>query len=216
MSKEGFEIISKLLIFTGALAAGAVVTSFTPFTVLSIVSAIFTGFVVYFFRDPEREISQIPEAIISPADGRVIEIKDEYENEYLKEPSTRVSIFLSVFDVHVNRIPMTGKVGYFRYQKGSFVKAYKKEASDVNEKTVIGIENTHTKILFKQIAGILARRIICNVREGQEVTSGERFGIIKFGSRVDIFLPHKYKINVQLKQKVKGGLSIIGVLNHDS
>jgi phosphatidylserine decarboxylase len=190
-------------------------THFFSLIVLSVLSVGMTGFTAYFFRDPERTIPNVPDAVLSPADGKVIEIQNEFEKEYVKAPTTRISIFLSVFDVHINRIPMDGTIRYFRYHKGSFVKAYKREASSVNEQTVIGIENRKTKILFKQIAGILARRIVCHVREGGIVKRGERFGMIKFGSRVDIFLPKEFEIKVKLNQKVKGGLSIIGVMIND-
>lgn len=216
MNKEGFGIIVGLLLFTGVITTGAIVTPFLHLYVFAIISIIITGFVIYFFRDPERTIPQLHNTVLSPADGKVIAIKEEFENEYLKALATRISIFLSLFDVHVNRIPLAGTVGLFRYQKGNFIKAYKSEASVVNEQTIIGIESNQTKILFKQIAGVLARRIVCNIREGHVVKLGERFGIIKFGSRVDIFLPKNIEIKVQLKQKVKGGQSIIGVLNNDS
>jgi phosphatidylserine decarboxylase len=215
MSKEGFSTIAGLLLGTVIITAGAVMTSDLALAILASVCGALSLLVVYFFRDPARVIPQGDDLVLSPADGKVIEIVDERENEYLQSLATRVSIFLSVFDVHVNRIPMQGTVGHFRYQRGSFIKAYKREASEINEQTVIGIENQQYKILFKQIAGILARRIVCNVREGNVVKSGERFGIIKFGSRVDIFLPKNCEVRVKLKQKVKGGESIIGAFQNE-
>lgn len=216
MNREGFALILGFVLFSAVLITNAVVTGHPYLKILSGLSVLVTGLVVYFFRDPERTIPESPNNVLSPADGKVVEIRDEVENEFLKDLCTRVSIFLSVFDVHVNRIPVGGKVGYFRYQKGSFVNAYKSEASEVNEQTVIGIENGKINLLFKQIAGLIARRIVCDVREGNNVTSGERFGIIKFGSRVDIFLPKSVDVKVKVKQKVKGGESIIGVIKHDS
>jgi len=171
-----------------------------------------TIFVLYFFRDPQRAITEGANNILSPADGKVVDIREHFEDEFLQEKCTRVSIFLSVFNVHVNRIPMAGAVKYFRYQTGAFVNAYKSDASEINEQTVIGIENGKCNILFKQIAGLIARRIVCNVREGNTVNLGERFGIIKFGSRVDIFFPKNVDVKVKLKEKVKGGQSIIGVI----
>jgi len=215
MSKEGFSTIAGLLLGTAAITAGAFVTSDLALTILASICGALSLLVVYFFRDPERAIPVGDNHVLSPADGKVIEIVDERENEYLQCPSTRISIFLSVLDVHVNRIPISGTVGHLRYQRGSFVKAYKSAASEINEQTVIGIENPQHKILFKQIAGILARRIVCNVREGNVVKSGERFGIIKFGSRVDIFLPKNCEVRVKLKQKVKGGESIIGAFQNE-
>lgn len=215
LSKEGLWIIVGLALATGAITVGALVTHFVHLTVISVLTVALTGFTVYFFRDPERAIPNVSNTVLSPADGKVIAIQDEFEKAYVNASTTRVSIFLSLFDVHVNRIPISGRIGYFRYQAGSFVQAYKSEASSANEQTIIGIENDDTKILFKQIAGILARRIVCNVREGNVVKQGERFGMIMFGSRVDIFIPKKFEIRVQLNQKVRGGLSIIGVMNHE-
>jgi phosphatidylserine decarboxylase len=216
MSREGIGTILGVLLFTAVLIVGAILTPQLHLTILAIIFGALTLLVLYFFRDPERSIPDDANLVLSPADGKVIEIVDENEGEYLQMAAKRVSIFLSVFDVHVNRIPISGTVGHFRYQRGSFVQAYKKEASDVNEQTIIGIETGNRKILFKQIAGILARRIVCDVRQGHAVKSGERFGIIKFGSRVDIFLPKNCEVKVQLNQKVKGGESIIGEFNDEN
>ena len=208
-------MIVGLFLSTAILATGAFVTVKTALIILAIVSFLALALTIYFFRDPDRIIPNGTDLVLSPADGKVIEIKEEIENEFLKTAATRVSIFLSVLDVHVNRIPMAGTVEHFRYQRGSFVKAYKREASDVNEQTVIGIEDQDRKILFKQIAGILARRIVCDVRQGNRVRAGERFGIIKFGSRVDIFLPKNIEVRAKLNQKMKGGESIVGVFRND-
>jgi len=177
---------------------------------------IFVLFSLYFFRDPERAIPADKDAIVSPADGKIIVIRKVNENVYLKSPATQVSIFMSVFDVHVNRIPMSGTVGYFKYYPGKFLPAYREKASTDNEQTVIGIENDRTKILFKQIAGIIARRVVCHIREGFHVQRGERFGMIKFGSRADIFLPENVEVNVTLNQKVKGGETIIGKIKSEN
>lgn len=216
MSKEGISTILAMLISTAILTTGAILTPYLHLSILAGISFLLTGVTVYFFRDPERTVPTETNIVLSPADGKVVEIKEEFESSYLNMPSTRVSIFLSLFDVHVNRAPLAGTVGYFRYQRGSFVKAYKSEASEVNEQTIIGIENGTHRILFKQIAGILARRIVCHIREGHQVKLGERFGIIKFGSRVDLFLPEDMAVKVKLHQSVKGGESIIGVFRNDS
>lgn len=216
MSKEGYGTIVAMAFATLVLTSGAIVTPHFMLNILAVVSFLLTILVVYFFRDPDREPPQGENLILSPADGKVVEIVDEVEKDFFNEATTRISIFLSVFDVHVNRVPISGQVSYFRYKKGAFIQAFKSDASIVNEQTMIGIENNKTKVLFKQIAGILARRIICNIREGHRVTMGERFGIIKFGSRVDVFLPKTFEINVKLHQKVKGGLSILGVMPNDT
>ena len=212
MSKEGLGIIVGMALFSGILIAGSRVTGHLYLRIFTGVSIFLTIFVIYFFRDPERAIPEGANNILSPADGKVVDIREHFEDEFLQEKCTRVSIFLSVFNVHVNRIPLAGSVKYFRYQTGAFVNAYKSDASEINEQTVIGIENGKCNILFKQIAGLIARRIVCNVREGNTVNLGERFGIIKFGSRVDIFFPKNVDVKVKLKEKVKGGQSIIGVI----
>ncbi len=216
MSKEGIGTVLGAFLFTAVLIVGALLTPYLHLTVLAGVFAALTLLLIYFFRDPQRVIPPGEHLVLSPADGKVIEIVEENEHEYLQALATRVSIFLSVFDVHVNRVPISGVVGHFRYQRGSFAPAFKSEASAVNEQTVIGIENQTRKILFKQIAGILARRIVCHLRQGHVVTRGERFGIIKFGSRVDIFLPKSCEVRVSLNQKVRGGESVIGVFNEDT
>lgn len=212
MNKEGFGILLGLVLSTIILALGGLLTGQFFLKVLAIFGVVLIGFVVYFFRDPVRKIPDNANYVLSPADGKVIAIQDEFEHEYLQSQATRVSIFLNLFDVHVNRMPIGGRVAYFRYQKGSFIRAYKDDASDINEQTVLGIENERNKLLFKQIAGLIARRIVCDIREGNVVRAGERFGMIKFGSRVDIFLPKNVEIKVNLNQKVKGGESILGVL----
>ncbi|MDQ7052872.1 MAG: phosphatidylserine decarboxylase family protein [candidate division KSB1 bacterium] len=175
---------------------------------------VFTG---YFFRDPDRTIPEETGAIVSPADGRIIEISEVEEPEFLQQKATKVSIFMSVVDVHVNRAPISGTVKYFRYQKGRFLRAYLDEASIENEQTIIGVENGNQRLVFKQIAGLIARRVSCDVREGHKISRGERIGIIKFGSRVDLFFPvGEVELRVQLKEKVKAGESIIGVFKHVS
>ena len=215
MNKEGLGIVVGLVLFSGILIAGSLVTGHLYLKIITGISVLLTVLVIYFFRDPERTIPEGADNILSPADGKVVDIREQFEDEFLHEMCTRVSIFLSVFNVHVNRIPISGDVKYFRYQKGAFVNAYKSDASEINERTVIGIENGKCSILFKQIAGLIARRIVCNVREGNTVKLGERFGIIKFGSRVDIFFPKNVDVKIKLKEKVKGGQSIIGVIKHD-
>jgi len=214
LTKDGTDVIlvaiSGVIIFT---LAGFICSAIIA-KLLMVSSWIFLLFTFYFFRDPERIIPPDENAIVSAADGKVVEIKEIVENQYLQSNAKQVSVFMSIFNVHVNRIPMSGQVGFFEYRPGKFVKAYKQAASKENEQTVIGIENPHCKILIKQIAGILARRIVCHLREGFHVQRGERFGMIKFGSRVDMILPSSAKITVQLNQKVKGGETIIAKIQN--
>jgi phosphatidylserine decarboxylase len=181
--------------------------------IMTVLIGIFSTFNVWFFRDPERLIPNDPNVILSPADGKVIQITEVDENVIFKAKVKRISIFLSVFDIHVNRVPVSGKVEYFNYHKGSFLPAFKDKASLDNEQTVIGIVTSEgEKILFTQIAGIIARRIVCDLREGHKVTAGERMGMIRYGSRVDIYvLEENVTIKVEENDKVKGGESIIGV-----
>lgn len=214
LTKDGTDVIlvaiSGVIIFT---LAGFICSAIIA-KLLMVSSWIFLLFTFYFFRDPERIIPPDENAIVSAADGKVVEIKEIVENQYLQSNAKQISVFMSIFNVHVNRIPMSGQVGFFEYRSGKFVKAYKQAASKENEQTVIGIENPHCKILIKQIAGILARRIVCHLREGFHVQRGERFGMIKFGSRVDMILPSSAKITVQLNQKVKGGETIIAKIQN--
>jgi phosphatidylserine decarboxylase len=163
-------------------------------------------FVLYFFRDPERQIPNEPGAVVSPADGRVVEIVDEPLDN---RPGKRISIFLSIFDVHVNRAPVAGRVSGMDYHPGRFMAAWKEKASDANEQNAITIAAPAGDIRFKQIAGWVARRILCWTRIGEEVKLGQRIGMIRFGSRVDVWLPAGAEILVQRGQHVAGGATQI-------
>ncbi|MFC2019194.1 phosphatidylserine decarboxylase family protein [Chloroflexota bacterium] len=177
-------------------------TSLIPLTLLVIIA--------FFFRDPDRKTPHLPDALIAPADGRIIEIKEVFEEKFLDDVSQRVSIFLSLFDVHVVRSPSDGKVGYISYEKGRFRPAFHKLAPHENEKNFIGICNSHAKVLMTQVAGMLARRIVCYVKEGDTLVQGQRVGLIKFGSRVDIYIPTSVEITVSKGQRVRAGETIIG------
>jgi phosphatidylserine decarboxylase len=215
LNKEGIGTLIALLVVAVVLTALAVLMPKLYAVLYAGIAWVLVGFTVYFFRDPEREIPEGEGVVVAPADGKIIEISETFEREFLKSSAYKVSIFLSVFDVHVNRIPVSGRISYFRYRRGAFHAAFRETASFENEQSVIGIETEGGKVLVKQIAGIIARRIVCNVREGYEVRRGERFGMIKFGSRVDLFLPKDTRLQVELHQKVKAGTTIIGVMAHD-
>ena len=210
LSKEGIPVILSLVLFAAIISIGALVTHGIILKVLTVLSLFLVLFSIYFFRDPEREIPPGENLIVSPADGKVILIEQIPEEDVFKTTVQKVSIFMSVFDVHVNRIPIDGRVTYFNYQKGKFHQAFKDDASYENERTIIVVENDEIKLLFVQIAGILAKRIVCRIREGWNVKQGDRFGMIKFGSRVDMLLPMEVKLNIKLNQKVKAGATIIG------
>lgn len=210
MAKEGIPIILALILLAIIAAVGATVTHGNLLKFLVLISWLLILFSIYFFRDPERKIPSGDNVIVSPADGKVVLIEHIRDNDFFNTDVQKISIFMSVFNVHVNRIPINGRVSYFNYQKGKFHPAYKEDASYENEHTTIVIENEKIKVLFKQIAGVMARRIVCHIREGWRVKQGERFGMIKFGSRIDILLPMNIELNIKLKQKVKAGETIIG------
>ena len=204
IAKEGYMFILPLAVLTGIFWA----LSWLWF------AGLFGGlflFVTWFFRDPERSIPEDPNSIVSPGDGKVVEIVPE-KDPLLDEVYTRVSIFLNVFNVHVNRVPISGKIQATRYNPGKFLNASSHKASLDNEQSAILLTNGHVTILVKQIAGLIARRIVCWAKEGDEYQRGQRFGLIRFGSRVDIFLPEGTDIKVAMGDIVSGGSSIIGYL----
>jgi phosphatidylserine decarboxylase len=181
--------------------------------VLIVVAAFISLFSLNFFRDPDRTIAAngrlIETLIVSPADGKVVEVKQVVEPEFLKSPATLVSIFMSPLDVHVNRSPIAGRVDYFRYVKGEFIVAHDPEATHRNERAMIGLTNGTRKILFTQVAGYIARRIVCEAKVGDTLQAGERFGMIKFGSRVDIYIPPSAKIFVKSGEIVRAGETVL-------
>jgi phosphatidylserine decarboxylase len=168
-----------------------------------------TLFILYFFRDPEREIPNDPLAVVSPADGRVMEVESVEVNGSKR---VRIGVFLSVFDVHINRSPITGRVVAVRYQKGKFEAAFKKSVSAENEQNRLTIAAKSVTVEVAQIAGLIARRIVCYKGEGDSVLRGERIGLIKFGSKTDCLLPPDVEVRVQVRDHVRGGSSIIARL----
>ncbi|MDD4721753.1 MAG: phosphatidylserine decarboxylase family protein [Acidaminococcaceae bacterium] len=201
--KDGYRIIIGFLILTLAIFyfGGANV---------AIVPALLTGFFIYFFRNPNRPLPQDDSILYSPADGTVMSIEEFFDDEYLNEEAKKVTIFLSVFNVHVNRAPMSGEIKYQRYTCGGYLPAYKDSASFVNERHAIGLDNGSSRILVIQIAGILARRIVSWVTLGKNVKQGECYGMIKFGSSTELVMPKTVDILVKKGDKVKGGITIIG------
>lgn len=171
------------------------------------------AFTLFFFRDPER----VPpphakdNGILAPADGRVVEVVEEEEPLYLEGPAQRVSIFLSPLNVHVNRVPVRGVIEYERYRPGDYLVAWHPKASEKNERSELGVRHpTGTKVLFKQIAGAVARRIVYHIQEGDTVTAGQRFGIVKFGSRMDVLVPPSVSLDVEEGQSVRAGTTVLG------
>jgi len=167
-----------------------------------------------FLRETVRDIAFAPGEIVSPASGKVILIGESREPEFLEGPALKISIFMSVFDQHINYAPVEGKVQYLRYQAGSFHRAYLEEASEANEAQLIGLAGPGgRKVLIRQVAGILARRVVCRVRLGEDMRSGQGLGLIRFGSRVDVYLPPDAVLSVSVGDKVAGGLTVLGRLS---
>ncbi|MFZ5648450.1 MAG: phosphatidylserine decarboxylase family protein [Bacillota bacterium] len=178
----------------------------------SAVSATLLVFTAYFFRNPRRNIPVDSKAILSPADGVVMSVSRVDEDKFMGGPSVKVSIFLSVLNVHVNRTPVAGEVRYVKYVPGKFIPAFKSHASDLNERNYIGIESHGFKVLVCQITGFIARRIVCYAKLGDWMGQGQLFGMIKFGSCTEIYVPEDVEIMVKPGDSVKGGESIIGRL----
>jgi phosphatidylserine decarboxylase len=176
----------------------------------AIVLSLIALFLINFFRDPHRTGSDRHIDVLSPADGTVVQIKDVPDGSVWPGLTRQISIFMSVFDVHVNRAPITGKIVHYRYNPGKKLAAMVEKSSSENEQNLIVVEDSRGhRLAFKQIAGLLARRIVFDKKEGDDVVRGERVGMIKFGSRVDMFFPAGAKINVKLKDKVKVGLTVV-------
>lgn len=177
---------------------------------LAVVFIALAAFTAYFFRDPDREITSEENLVVSAADGRVTRI-EKLNPENADSPNV-VSVFLSIFDVHINRSPIAGEIKEVVYSKGKFVIATREDASQINEQNALTIKNERMTIVCKQIAGVLARRIVCWKRAGDRVVLGERFGLIRFGSRTDLILPPEVEIAVKVGDRVRGGITIIGRL----
>lgn len=199
---EGWIFIIPVVILT---AVALLIQWFAAAIVLGAVAA----FLINFFRDPGRTGSTRHVDVLSPADGTVIQIKNVPDGVVWPGLTKQISIFMSVFDVHVNRAPISGKIVHYRYNPGKKIAAFSEKSSIDNEQNLIVMEGEKQTVAFKQIAGLLARRIVFDLKEGDQVARGERVGMIKFGSRVDVFLPPHANIKVKLKDKTKAGLTII-------
>jgi len=179
-----------------------------------IFSAVLFLIVLQFFRNPSRSFFNGEDLVICPADGKVVVIEETEEGEYFKDRRLQVSIFMSPVNVHINRNPISGVVKFFKYHPGKYLAAWNPKSSTENERTTTVVEHkSGTSVLFRQIAGALARRIVWYVKEGDQVVQTEQFGFIKFGSRVDVFLPVGTKVNVELNQVVKGGITTLATLS---
>jgi phosphatidylserine decarboxylase len=216
--RAALKIVFWSLILLLAVLAGGVVARYLAYaiswlaTTLVGIWVLFAAFTLYFFRDPNPEAPNIPNAIVAPAHGKVDLIDDTTEMEFVGGPCRRISIFLSVFDVHVQRAPLSGRIAYLRHTPGKFLSATRCDCALHNENTLIGIEPAAypgKKVAVRQIAGLIARRILTWVEPGAKVPRGERIGLIQYGSRVEIFLPMDVKIHARLGDRVRGGETVI-------
>jgi phosphatidylserine decarboxylase len=210
--KEGFRIILItviLLIAVNVISYLSINTYWIKFAIL-VVSILVLILILQFFRNPKRLTTSNDAHVVSPVDGKVVVIEEVFEKEYFKDKRLQVSIFMSPINVHVTRYPIGGLVKYSKYHPGKFLVAWHPKSSEENERTTVVVENTAAgEVLYRQIAGALAKRIVNYAEEGQEVPQGSDSGFIKFGSRVDVFLPLNTRINVELQEKVRGGVSVI-------
>lgn len=205
-AKEGISFIA-------APAGVTVLAGWLGWPFVAIGAAVLTLFVSWFFRNPARVVPQGPGLVVAPGDGKVIAIEEEFEPRFLKDRSTRITIFLNVFDVHINRIPCDGLIEDVQYQPGLFLVASKPEATLKNEQNALMIRTSEgAKILCVQVAGLIARRIVCWVSPRDQAIRGERYGLIRFGSRMDTFLPIGAILRVAVGDRVKGGETILGEL----
>ena len=210
--KEGYQIIIfSLLIISGLIIfLEYSINNIEVKFILKLLCFIFFVVVLQFFRNPKRNIKLNDKSILAPADGKIVIIKEVFEKEFYKEKRLQVSIFMSPFNVHVTRYPVGGEIIFSKYHPGKYLFAWHPKSSELNERTTVVIKNkVFGDILYRQIAGALARRIVNYASKGREIKQGGESGFIKFGSRLDIFLPLKTKVNVSMNQMVKGGISNI-------
>jgi len=210
--KAGYSLIIKILVILAAinLCVYYLVDNSTVFNIVIGITSIFYLLVINFFRNPHREVKIDDNKIIAPADGKIVVIEETTEQEYFKDKRIQVSIFMNVFNVHINWFPINGIVKHYRHHSGRFMAAYLPKSSTENERSTIVVEKSNgTQVLFRQVAGALARRIVTYAKEGTQVKQDQHAGFIKFGSRVDIYLPLGTEINVELDQKVTGSQTVI-------
>jgi phosphatidylserine decarboxylase len=203
--REGFLYIGILLLIT-------LVTAMSVDPYWAIIPGVLAAFVTFFFRNPRRTVPADDTLVVSAADGTVMGVSEVYEDQFLEQDGIKVTVFLSIFDVHVNRSPITGEIKFQQYTCGRFRPAYKESAGCENERHTIGLENDKMRVLVTQIAGILARRIVSWVTLGVVLERGERYGMIKFGSCTEIVVPKTVEVLVKKGDKVRGGETVIGRL----
>ncbi|MBW1888933.1 MAG: phosphatidylserine decarboxylase family protein [Deltaproteobacteria bacterium] len=212
-SPFAFPIAKAGLPFVGIAAFATAVFALLGITVLALTGLVATFFIGYFFRDPDRVIPDRDGAVVSPADGKVIKVESVEKGRFCSGSCLKISIFMSIFNVHVNRIPSNGEIVRVAYFPGKFFSANLDKASSDNEHNALFLKTDKGReICFVQIAGLVARRIICNVQEGQSVVRGQRFGLICFGSRLDVYLPADTEVSVKVGDRVSAGTTVLGEL----
>jgi len=208
VAREGLPFIALGLFHT-------ILFTFLGLEILALLVGLLTLFIIYFFRDPARRSQVSDKTVLTPADGTILRVQHFEDDENpLGEPTIKISVFMSLFNVHVNRIPIMGKISEIVYHSGKFFSANLDKASEKNEKNLIALKTGDgRKIVFVQIAGLIARRIVCWIKEGDHVKTGQRFGLIRFGSLLDIYLPKDTRVTVQPRDKVKAGETVLGHLS---
>lgn len=203
LARDGIPTITFLVLASAAFA----LVSPVPAAVMAVLAVL----VIWFYRDPDRTAPEGDGLFVSPADGRVVEIS-EAEHPFTG-PSVKVGIFMNVLSVHVNRAPCMGRVDYLEYVPGRKIAAFASKASEVNERNLVGLSTPYGPVLMVQIAGLLARRIVCRLRRGEVLEAGQRYGMIRLGSRVDIYLPKDVRLSIKHGDKVRAGISSLGVMD---
>lgn len=211
-AREGYPFILIAFAMAAAGYAAALARRSWPLWLLAFVLTLLLLWVAYFFRDPERTGERGPDLVISPADGRVIEVVEVDEPAFLQGRAIRISVFMNVLNVHVNRYPVAGRVAYVHYNPGKFLHAAAEKASLDNEQSSIGVQAGAHRVLFRQIAGMVARRIVTYSRVGDDAEQGARMGLIRFGSRVDVFVPVGSTVRVQVGERPVAGTTVLAVL----
>ena len=211
-AREGFLFILIAALIAAGTFAVALNRRSWPLWLAALMLTVVAIWVAYFFRDPERTGERGERVVIAPADGKVVQVSEVDEPAFLHERALRVSIFMNVFNVHVNRYPVTGTVRYVHRNPGKFLNAATEKSSLENEQTSVGIESGSNRVLVRQIAGLIARRIVTYSKEGEHVQQGERMGIIRFGSRVDVFLPVTTAVRVRVGDVTYAGVTVIAEL----
>lgn len=214
VTRYGYDVVVAAVVIAVAVSAAAILfVGWRPVRFgVPAAALILLALTIWFFRDPDRATPAGDGLIVSPADGTVVLIAPAQDREFLMGPAVQISIFMSPLNVHVNRFPISGTVCYFRYFPGEYLVAYDEKSSLRNERTHIGIQNARMKVMFKQIAGFVARRIVAEVKEGDRAVAGERFGMIRFGSRVDVLVPAGAEVKVKVGEKTVAGETVLAAM----